>query len=147
MAGFALYRPHAYKYTWTGYSLPGARNQSMTTTNLPVCERVSWAYDLVFVPFPLNMITDVSDTIRCFEDASRFIRSLYFNFVVFLIFKTSFICYDLYVGQSSFNDDGCWHLHWRFGESESFAKMQTLFEAHLTMLILAEVNRFGRIER
>ena len=45
------------------------------------------------------------------------------------------------------NDDGCWHLHWRFGEGEAFAKMQTQFDAHLTMLILSELHRFGRIER
>ncbi len=44
------------------------------------------------------------------------------------------------------NEDGCWHLHWRFGEGEAFAKMQRLFEAHLTCLILAELGRFGRIE-
>ena len=44
------------------------------------------------------------------------------------------------------NADGCWHLHWRFGEGEAFVKMQTLFEAHLTMLILAEFGRFGRIK-
>jgi hypothetical protein len=43
--------------------------------------------------------------------------------------------------------DGCWHLHWRFGDGEAFDKMQALFEAHLTMLILAELNRFGRIAR
>ena len=44
------------------------------------------------------------------------------------------------------NDDGCWHLHWRLGDGEAFAKLQTKFEAHLTMLILAELGRFGRIE-
>ena len=44
------------------------------------------------------------------------------------------------------NGDGCWHLHWRFGEGEAFSRLQTLYEAHLTMLILAELGRFGRIE-
>jgi hypothetical protein len=44
------------------------------------------------------------------------------------------------------NEDGCWHLHWRFGEGEVFAAMQERFEAHLTMLVLAELSRFGRIE-
>jgi len=43
------------------------------------------------------------------------------------------------------NDDGCWHIHWRFGEGEAFAKLQANYEAHLTMLILAELGRFGRI--
>jgi hypothetical protein len=37
-------------------------------------------------------------------------------------------------------------LHWQFGEGEAFAKLQVLFEAHLTMLILAELKRLGRIE-
>jgi len=36
-------------------------------------------------------------------------------------------------------------FHYNF-EGEAFAKMQTQFEAHLTMLILAELHRFGRIE-
>ncbi|HBT64536.1 MAG TPA: hypothetical protein DEB10_07755 [Ruminococcaceae bacterium] len=45
------------------------------------------------------------------------------------------------------NDDGCWHLHWSFGEGEALAKLQSLYEAHITMLILAELGRFGRIER
>jgi hypothetical protein len=44
------------------------------------------------------------------------------------------------------NEDGCWHLHWRFGEGEAFAAMQKRFEAHLTMLALAELGRFGKIE-
>ena len=44
------------------------------------------------------------------------------------------------------NNDGCWHLPWRFGDSEAFNKMQSDFEAHLTMLILAELGRFERIE-
>lgn len=44
------------------------------------------------------------------------------------------------------NDDGCWHLHWSFGEDEAFAKLQSLYEAHIAMLILAELGRFGRIE-
>ena len=44
------------------------------------------------------------------------------------------------------NNDGCWHLHWRFGEGEAFGKMQGQYEAHVTMLILAELQRFGRID-
>jgi hypothetical protein len=44
------------------------------------------------------------------------------------------------------NDDGCWHLHWRFGEGEAFAKMQAQYDAHLTCLIVAELGRFGRID-
>lgn len=43
------------------------------------------------------------------------------------------------------NEDGCWHLHWRLGEGEAFEKMQEQYEAHITMLILAELRRFGRI--
>jgi hypothetical protein len=45
------------------------------------------------------------------------------------------------------DEDGCWHLHWNFGSGEAFAKLQEKFEAHLTMLILAELKRFGRIEK
>ena len=68
----------------------------------PACERISWAYDLVFPAFPLNMINEVADAFRCFKDASHFIRRFYFNFAVFLILKTSFICYDVYVERPSF---------------------------------------------
>ena len=42
--------------------------------------------------------------------------------------------------------DGCWHLTWSFGEGEAFAKLQVAYEAHVTMLILAELGRFDRIE-
>lgn len=41
--------------------------------------------------------------------------------------------------------DGCWHLHRRLGEGEAFDRMQEQYEAHITMLILAELGRFGRI--
>lgn len=43
-------------------------------------------------------------------------------------------------------EDGGWHLNFRFGESDAFRKPEADFEAHLTMLILAEMRRFGRIE-
>lgn len=42
--------------------------------------------------------------------------------------------------------DGGWHLNFRFGEGNAFRKLEEDFEAHLTMLILAELGRFGRIE-
>jgi len=44
------------------------------------------------------------------------------------------------------NDDGCWHLNWQFGEGDAFDKLQKKYEAHLTMLILAELGRFNRVE-
>lgn len=44
-------------------------------------------------------------------------------------------------------EDGAWHLTWRFGEDEAFRKLERQYKMHLTMLILAELNRFGRIER
>ena len=44
-------------------------------------------------------------------------------------------------------EDGAWHLNFRFGEGEAFRKLEAGFEAHLTMLILAELGRFKRIER
>lgn len=43
-------------------------------------------------------------------------------------------------------EDGGWHLNFRFGEGEAFRKLEADFEAHLTMLILAELGRFGRID-
>ncbi|MFO7612997.1 MAG: hypothetical protein R6W99_11070 [Clostridia bacterium] len=43
-------------------------------------------------------------------------------------------------------DDGGWHLNFRFGQGESFRKLEAAYEAHLTMLILAELGRFGRVE-
>ncbi|MHB1152612.1 MAG: hypothetical protein ACYCWE_06435 [Eubacteriales bacterium] len=43
-------------------------------------------------------------------------------------------------------EDGGWHLNFHFGEGNAFRKLEADFEAHLTMLILAELGRFGRIE-
>jgi hypothetical protein len=43
-------------------------------------------------------------------------------------------------------DDGAWHLNYRFGEGEVYRKLEADYEANLTMLILAELGRFGRIE-
>ena len=44
-------------------------------------------------------------------------------------------------------DDGAWHLNFSFGEGEAFRKLELAFEMHLTTLILAELGRFGRIEK
>lgn len=44
-------------------------------------------------------------------------------------------------------DDGAWHLNFSFGDGEAFRKLEREYEMHLTTLILAELNRFGRIER
>ncbi|NJD04446.1 MAG: hypothetical protein FIA99_18060 [Ruminiclostridium sp.] len=43
-------------------------------------------------------------------------------------------------------DDGGWHWSFRFGEADVFRKLEADSDAHLTMLILAELGRFGRIE-
>lgn len=43
-------------------------------------------------------------------------------------------------------NDGRWPLGWLLGESEGLRKLQIAYEAHLTMLILAELGRFGRID-
>jgi hypothetical protein len=42
--------------------------------------------------------------------------------------------------------DGAWHLTWHFGKGKAFRKLEKKWEMHLTMLILAELGRFGRIE-
>jgi len=42
--------------------------------------------------------------------------------------------------------DGRWPLGWSFGEGEGLRKLQTAYEAHLSMKMLAKLNRFGRIE-
>ena len=42
--------------------------------------------------------------------------------------------------------DGAWHLTWTFGVDEAFRKLKKAYEAHFTMLVLAKLNRFGRIE-
>lgn len=44
------------------------------------------------------------------------------------------------------SNDGRWPLGWAFGENERLRKLHTLYEAHRTMIILAELGRFGRIE-
>lgn len=51
---------------------------------------------------------------------------------------------DFRINQQS--NDGRWPLGWAFGESEGLRKLQTLYEAHRTMKILAALGRFGRIE-
>jgi hypothetical protein len=43
-------------------------------------------------------------------------------------------------------EDGGWHLNFHLGESDTFRKLEANFEAHLTMLVLTELRRFGRIE-
>jgi len=43
--------------------------------------------------------------------------------------------------------DGGWHLSWRFGKGRAFRKLQAAYEAHLTCLIVAELGRFGRIDK
>ena len=45
------------------------------------------------------------------------------------------------------NENPIWRLSWRLGEGEAFDRLQTKYEAHLTMLYLAILNRFGRIEK
>ena len=42
--------------------------------------------------------------------------------------------------------DGAWHLTWGFGEDERFRKMERLYETNYTMLVLARLGRFDRIE-
>lgn len=44
-------------------------------------------------------------------------------------------------------EDGAWHLNYSFGEGVAFRKLEQEYEMHLTVLILAELHRFGRIER
>jgi hypothetical protein len=45
------------------------------------------------------------------------------------------------------NENGAWHLSWRFGADDTFDYLQRLFEMHVTNLNLAELGRFGRIEK
>ena len=42
--------------------------------------------------------------------------------------------------------DGAWHLTWGFGEDERFRNMERLYETNYTMLILARLGRFHRVE-
>lgn len=44
-------------------------------------------------------------------------------------------------------EDGGWHIHYRFGGDERFRRLEEAYDAHNTMLILAELGRFHRIER
>jgi len=44
------------------------------------------------------------------------------------------------------NENAEWHLRWRLGSGEAFDRLQIKYEAHLTMLYLAILKRFGRIE-
>ena len=45
------------------------------------------------------------------------------------------------------DEDGAWHLTFRFGKDEAFRRLEANFEAHYTMLTLAKLNRFGRIDK
>ncbi|MCH5351969.1 MAG: hypothetical protein J1E06_00630 [Acutalibacter sp.] len=42
--------------------------------------------------------------------------------------------------------DGAWHLTWQFGEDERFRRLERLYETNYTMLVLARLGRFDRIE-
>jgi len=42
--------------------------------------------------------------------------------------------------------NGAWPLTWRFGKDEAFRKLEAEYEAHVSMLFLAELGRFGRVE-
>lgn len=42
--------------------------------------------------------------------------------------------------------DGGWHLPYHFGEEDSFRTLEKAYEAHCTMMYLAELGRFNRIE-
>ena len=42
--------------------------------------------------------------------------------------------------------DGAWHLTWGFGEEEGFRRLERLYETNYTMLVLARLGRFQRIE-
>ena len=42
--------------------------------------------------------------------------------------------------------DGAWHLTWGFGEEEGFRRLERLYETNYTMLVLARLGRFNRIE-
>lgn len=42
--------------------------------------------------------------------------------------------------------DGAWHLTWRFGDEAYFRSLEVLYEAHYTMLVLARLKRFDRID-
>ena len=42
--------------------------------------------------------------------------------------------------------DGAWHLTWGFGEDEGFRRLERLYETNYTMLVLARLGRFDRIE-
>ena len=44
------------------------------------------------------------------------------------------------------SDDGAWHLAWGLGEDEGFRRLEILYEAHYTMMVLARLGRFDRIE-
>ena len=44
------------------------------------------------------------------------------------------------------NDEGRWQLKWRLGDGAAFDRLQEKYDAHLTMLYLAILHRFGRIE-
>ena len=39
--------------------------------------------------------------------------------------------------------DGAWHLTWRFGDDERFRRMETLYEANYTMLVLSRLYRLA----
>lgn len=51
---------------------------------------------------------------------------------------------DFLVGRM--NEEGKWCLRWRLGDGEVFDCLQEKYDTHLTMLYLAILKRFGRIE-
>lgn len=43
--------------------------------------------------------------------------------------------------------DGVWHLTYRLGEDEGFRKLESLYDTHVTVLNLATLRRFDRIDQ
>ena len=49
------------------------------------------------------------------------------------------------MGQQS--DDGRYPLGWSFGDDEGMQKLQTKYEAYLTLAMLEKLDRFDMIDR
>lgn len=44
------------------------------------------------------------------------------------------------------SEDGRWPLGWSFGEGEGLQKLQIIYEAHCSLVMLVKLKEFGRIE-
>ena len=91
------------------------------------------------------MNLDKNKWLHDFEDVACEIVSTSDSFLYSTVIHEVDESLDFLVGRM--NEESKWRLRWRLGDGEVFDRLQEKYDAHLTMLYLAILNRFGRIDK